>query len=156
MATTELIKQLREETGVSVMECKKSLEEAGGDIESARKILQKRGADIVAKKADRTLGSGVIASYIHNDNSIGVLVELLCETDFVARNEEFKAVAEDIAMHVAAMHPHQIEEGEDALLSQPFIKNPELTVKNLLEQTTQKFGENISLSRFVRYALLKE
>lgn len=105
MITTEHVKVLRDQTGISVMQCKKALEEAGGDMEKALIILRKKGGDIAAKKADRTLGAGVIASYIHGTGTVGTMVELSCETDFVAKNEEFKTLAHDIAMHVAASNP---------------------------------------------------
>lgn len=104
MITTEVIKELREQTGVSVMQCKKALEEAGGDVAKALVILQKKGAEIAAKKGDRTLLGGAVAAYVHG-NSVGALVVLRSETDFVAKNEEFIALARDIAMHVAAMNP---------------------------------------------------
>jgi elongation factor Ts len=105
MVTTDTIKELRDRTGVSVMQCKKALEEAGGDIEKALIILKKKGADSVAKKGDRTLASGAIAAYVHSTGSVGTMVELACETDFVAKNPEFKQLAYDIAMHVAAQNP---------------------------------------------------
>jgi len=100
--TTEMIKQLRDRTGVSVMQCKKALEEAGGNMEKAIAILQKKSKDIAAKKSDRTLGAGIVASYVHATGTVGTMVELLCETDFVAQNEEFKTLARDIAMHATA------------------------------------------------------
>jgi len=103
--TTELIKSLREETGVSVMQVKKALEESGGDKEKALVILKKKSGELAAKKADRTLGAGTIAAYVHSTNNVGALVELSCETDFVSKNEEFKALAYSIAMHVAATNP---------------------------------------------------
>jgi elongation factor Ts len=103
--TTEQIKELRDITGLSIMQCKKALEEAEGDISKAGILLQKKGAGISAKKADRTLGAGVVSSYIHSNGSIGALVELSCETDFVSKNEEFKALAYNIAMQVAATNP---------------------------------------------------
>ena len=103
--TTEQIKELRDLTGVSVMQCKKALEEAGGDMEKAVIILRKVSKAAAEKKSDRILGAGVIATYVHGEGSIGTMVELLCETDFVSRNEEFKALARDIAMHIAAMNP---------------------------------------------------
>ncbi|MDD5050538.1 MAG: elongation factor Ts [Candidatus Pacebacteria bacterium] len=105
MITTEQIKALRDETGISIMQCRKALEEAGGDKEKALIILKKKGGDIAAKKADRSLGASIISSYVHSNGKVGALVELSCETDFVAKNEEFKALAYDIAMHAAAMNP---------------------------------------------------
>ncbi len=103
--STELIKQLRDATGVSIMQCKKALEEVEGDIEKAKVILQKYSKAAADKKSDRTLGAGTVASYIHQGGSVGVLVELMCETDFVSKNEAFQALAKDIAMHVAALGP---------------------------------------------------
>jgi elongation factor Ts len=103
--TTELIKELRDATGLSIMQCKKALEEAEGDISKAIILLQKKGAGIAAKKADRSLGAGRIVSYIHSTGNIGTLVELLCETDFVAKNEEFGVLAYNIAMQIAATNP---------------------------------------------------
>lgn len=158
--TTELVKQLRDMTGVSVMQCKKALEETGGDIEKAKALLLKNSADIASKKSARTLNAGVVSTYVHSTGNVGTMLELLCETDFVAKNEEFKALARDIAMHTTATNPKFIkesdapaEEKDAVLLNQPFIKNPEVTIQNLLESATQKFGEKIELSRFVRYSV---
>ena len=103
--TTELVKQLRDKTGISVMQCKKALEETGGDMEKAVVLLQKKSAGIGAKKSDRTLGAGVVSAYVHSTGNVGTMVELLCETDFVAKNEEFKTLARDIAMHATATNP---------------------------------------------------
>lgn len=105
MITTEQIKQLRDQTGVSIMQCKKALEEAGGDAEKAIVILRKKSGDISAKKADRKFGAGTIQAYVHSNGTVATLVELNCETDFVANNDEFKNLARDIAMHVAATNP---------------------------------------------------
>ncbi len=109
MITTEQIKQLRDKTGISIMQCRQALEEAGGDMDKALVLLAKRGGDIANKKAGRTLGAGVIGAYIHG-GAIGAMVKLQCETDFVARNPEFKLLAEDIAMHVSAMSPEYVSE----------------------------------------------
>ncbi len=103
--TTEDVKKLRDETGISIMQCKKALEEAGGDFKQAVVILQKRSGATAEKKSDRTLKAGTVASYIHAGGSVGAMVEIACETDFVSKNEEFQAFARDIAMHVAAMNP---------------------------------------------------
>lgn len=105
MITTEQIKELRDLTGVSIIQCKKALEEAGGDKEKALVILRKKSGDIAAKKSDRTLGAGVIASYVHGNGNVGTMIELSCETDFVSKNEEFRALAYDIAMHITASNP---------------------------------------------------
>ncbi len=108
--TTEDVKKLREQTGVSIMQCKKALEEAGGDMSQAIVILQKKSGATAAKKSDRSLGAGTVSSYIHAGGTVGSIVELACETDFVAKNEEFQALAKEIAMHVAAMNPQFLVE----------------------------------------------
>jgi len=190
--TTEQIKELRDMTGLSIMQCKKALEEAGGDISKAAILLQKKGAGIAAKKSDRNLGAGKIASYVHSTGNIASLVELLCETDFVAKNEEFGTLAYCVAMQVAATNPlylkmsdipeatrkeaeevfakevegkpedmkAKILEGklnayfkEKVLLEQSYIKNPEITVENLIEAFIQKFGERTEIGRFVRFGV---
>lgn len=191
MVTTEQIKRLRDETGVSVMLCRKALEESGGDPEKAKVILRKRGAVAVGKKEGRALGSGTVAAYIHHGGTVGAMVELGCETDFVSGNDGFKELAHDIAMQVAAASPEFLKrddvsgEAKDAarevlrkevegkpkplqekileaklaayfaektLLEQPFIKNPDITVQNLIESAVQKFGEKIEVVRFARFA----
>ena len=136
-------------TGVSVMQCKKALEEALGDMEKAKEILKAISKSVSLKKADRELKSGVISSYIHGEGVVGVMVELLCESDFVAKNDGFKQLARDIAMHIAAMSPENTEE----LLGQEFIKSPEKTIKNLLEEAAQKFGEKTEIGRFARFSV---
>lgn len=152
------IKQLREETGLSFAQIKKALDEAGGDKEKARAVLSQYSEAQAAKKADRELAAGVVSSYIHSTGTIGALVELGCETDFVAKNEEFVALAKDIAMHVCAMAPTSLanEDGlgeETALLMQPFVKDPSMTVEHKLQNAIQKFGENTKITRFTRYSL---
>ena len=149
MINAQQIKELREKTGVSVSVCKKALEEAGGDMEKALTVLQRESAKSAEKKADRILGSGVVEAYVHNNKKVGVILELKSESDFVSGNEEFRALAKDIAMHIAASSPSDLNE----LLGQPYIKNPAVTVKELLNQAVQKFGEKIEVSRFVRYNL---
>ena len=129
MITTEQIKELRDATGISVMQCKKALEEAGGVMEKALIILRKKGGDIAAKKADRTLGAGVIAAYIHGNGSVGAMVELSCETDFVAKNEEFKTLAYDIAMHVAASNPTYLKAADVGEVDKEKVK--EVFVKDV-------------------------
>lgn len=133
--TTDQIKKLREETGVSVMQCRKALEESDGDIEKAKIMLYKISKQSADKKSDRTLGSGTIASYIHGNGGVGVIVELLCETDFVARNDDFKALARDIAMHVAAMAPEytKIEDVKE----EDKVKAKELFEKEVADLPTQ-------------------
>lgn len=141
------IKQLREETGLSMMQCKQALEKAGGDKGKALEELRAMAGAIAGKKGDRALGSAAVVSYIHGGGKTGVLLELSCETDFVSGNEEFKTLARDIAMHVAAMHPMTREE----LLAQPFIKDGERTIEALVQGAIQKFGENTVLSRVTWY-----
>lgn len=149
MITTEQIKGLREATGLSIMECRQALEEALGDKDKAVVLLQKRGAEIAEKKRSRNLGAGVVVSYIHTGETVGVMLELLCETDFVAKNPEFKSVARDISMHIAAMNPSDIEE----LLGQPFIKDSGQKISDLLNNTVQKFGERTEVGHFVRFSI---
>lgn len=149
MATVEEIKSLREETGLSVMQCQKALDEAGGDKEKAILILRKAGAEIASKKGGRSLGAGVVASYVHTGETVGVILELMCETDFVAKNPEFRNIARDIAMHIAAMNPADLAE----LLEQPFIKDPSQKISDIINGTVQKFGERTELGRFVRLSL---
>lgn len=149
MISTEDIKALREETGLSIMECQKALEEALGDKNKAIMLLKERGAEIAAKKSTRSLGAGTVVSYIHAGETVGVILELLCETDFVAKNAEFKSVARDISMHIAAMDPRDTAE----LLEQPFIKDPGQKISDLINNTVQKFGERTEVGRFVRFSI---
>lgn len=188
------VKELREATGAGMMDCKKALIESEGDLEKAVAHLRKQGLSKAAKKADRTANEGLIYSYIHPGNKLGVLVEINCETDFVARTEDFQNFAKDIAMQVAAASPLVVERGqldpdlmekereiyktqalnegkpekvvekivdgrmekyfqEVVLLDQPFIKDQDLSVKDLLTTAVGKMGENIIIKRFVRYRL---
>lgn len=181
---------LRDKTGVSVMQCKKALEEAGGDVDKAEVILRKRSGAAADKKADRELGAGAVATYVHS-GEIGAMVLLSSETDFVARNEEFAALARDIAMHVAAANPTYLSDqdiAEDArvaatavfteevkdkpeemrekilegklasyfrdqvLLDQPFIKDDTKTIRDLVSEASQKFGERVEITRFARFS----
>ncbi len=149
MITTEQIKELREATGLSIMQCRKALEDASGDKNKAVALLKEKGAEIATKKGSRTLGAGIVTSYIHTGETVGVMLELLCETDFVAKSPEFKSVAKDIAMHIAAMSPADTTE----LLGQPFIKNPEQKISDLINNTVQKFGERTEVGHFVRFSI---
>jgi len=159
--TTDQIKALRDETNVSVMKCKQALEDAQGDMDKARSILKEQSAAAASKKSDRELGAGTVASYIHAAGSVGTLVEIMCETDFVSKNDEFIKMANDIAMHIAAMSPSAIKtedapegtEPESILIDQTFVKNPDLTIKGVLDQATQKFGERVEITRFERFAI---
>ncbi len=138
------IKTLRESTGLSFNEIKKALDESDGDEIKAREVLQKLGVQMAAKKSARQVKEGVVESYIHNTRKVGSIVELLCETDFVARNVEFQKLAKDMSMHIAAMKPGSVEE----LLEQPFVKDQDLTIKELINQSIAKLGENIQIGRF--------
>ncbi len=190
--TSANIKELRDKTGISVMQCKKALEEADGDMDKAVIILKKKRSEAADKKSDRELGAGAIGSYLHNTNEVAALVFLGCETDFVSKNEEFVALARDIAMQVAANNPAfiskdqvpeeilkkaeevfgaevlgkpaemqaKILEGkmasyfkEQILLEQPFIKNPETTIKEMINGAVQKFGENVSIVKISRLSV---
>ncbi len=192
--TTEQVKALRDHTGVSVMQCKKALEEAGGDAEKAIVILRKKSGEISAKKGDRTFKAGTVQAYIHSNGTVGTMVELNCETDFVANNDEFKTLARDIAMHATATNPKFLTaaeisdadkkvasevfskevEGKPAemkekilqakldtyfaemvLVNQPFIKNPDATIQNLIDAAVQKFGEKMAVGRFQRFKVLE-
>ena len=128
------------------MECKKALEEAGEDEGKALKILGEKGKEKALKKAGRKAGQGLIEAYIHSNGKIGVILELNCETDFVAKNEEFKQLAHDIAMHIAAFEPEDNKE----LLSQPFIKDEQKTIQDLINDAVAKLGENIKIGKFLR------
>jgi elongation factor Ts len=194
MATMEQIKALREKTGAGIVEVKKALEEAGGSEDHAIRILRERGAAKAVKKTEREAKEGVVAMYLHSNGRVGAIVKLFCETDFVARNDEFQALGRDIAMHVTAMNPAVVspeevsaevvekersiwveqlkQEGkpeelaekilagkekkfreESALLSQPFVKDPSKTVRDLLSESVQKIGENIQVGSFTRYEI---
>jgi elongation factor Ts len=190
--TSAQIKELRDKTGISVMQCKKALEEAGGDMDKALIILKKKRSEAAEKKSDRELGAGAVGTYTHNTNEVAAMVLLSCETDFVAKNEEFIALAKDIAMHVAALNPkfisrdevdaialqkakevfaeevkdkpaemqEKILEGklssyfkEQILLEQPFIKNGDTTIGELVNGAVQKFGENVIVSEIQRLSV---
>lgn len=157
MITTEQIKDLRDRTGVSVIQCKKALEEAGGDIEKALVILRKKSGEISAKKGDRTFGAGTVQAYIHSNGSVGSLVELVSETDFVSGNEEFKALARDIAMHVAASNPtfitkEEIDEKTRATATEVFAaevkdKPKEIQEKILAGKLDTYFSEQVLMNQ---------
>lgn len=190
----KLIQELRNRTGLGMMDCKKALEATGGDIDNAVDELRKKGAAIAAKRSGKDTQEGLVYAYIHPGDQVGVLLELNCETDFVARNEEVKKFAKDISMHIAAMKPlylipedidekflehekeiikaqladagkpekivNQIMEGKlkklysnICLLPQPFVKNDQLTVQEVLQELMAKTGENIKIKQFVRYEI---
>ncbi|MEW6573033.1 MAG: translation elongation factor Ts [Bacillota bacterium] len=190
----KLVKELRERTGVGMMDCKKALVEAGCDIEKAIVFLREKGLAAAAKRAGRTASEGLVSAYVHPGNRIGVLVEVNCETDFVAKTDDFQGLVHDIALQIAAARPEYISredvppetierekeilrvqalnegkpekvvekmvEGrlekffkENCLLDQSFIKNPDITVQNLLHEAVARIGENIVIRRFTRYEL---
>jgi elongation factor Ts len=192
--SAQQVKELRERTGAGMMECKKALQESNGDLERAIDILRAKGASKAAKRAEREAKEGTVASYVHMGGKIGVMVELNCETDFVAKNEQFQRLARDVAMHIAASNPMAVDaasiapdviereravyteqvkgegkpekmwdkivEGklnkfykESTLLGQPFVKDPDKTVADLITEASAKTGEKIAVRRFVRYQL---
>ena len=145
----DTVKKLREETGLSFAEIKKALDANGGDETAARATLSARSAEQAAKKADREIAAGSVASYVHSSSMMGAMVKLGCETDFVAKNDEYKALAYDLAMHVCAMNPESMDE----LMTQAFVKDGSLTVKEKLAGAVQKFGENVQLVEYTRYSI---
>lgn len=162
--SVDTIKSLREETGAGIMDCKKALIEANGDSMIANGLLKKKGLAIVQKKAGRTASKGLIESYVHGGGRIGVLIEVNCETDFVARTDDFKELAHNLAMQVVAMDPtyisnNDIPQGEETeanqtcLLLQPYIRDQQLIVQDIINEVIAKVGENIQVRRFVRYEL---
>jgi elongation factor Ts len=192
--TSAMVKELRDQTGAGVMDCKEALEASGGAIEAAVDYLRKKGLQAAAKRSARSTREGLVGSYIHGGGRLGVLVEVNCETDFVARTDEFQALVRDIAMHIAASNPqyiarqdvppevtnkerHILEEQaktagrppevipkivegrlekyfqEVCLLEQPFVKDPDLSVGDLIKAKIAKIGENITVGRFTRFAL---
>ena len=190
--TSKMVKELRDKTAAGMMDCKKALTETAGDMEKAVDLLRQKGLAVAAKRAGRATSEGVVETYIHAGGNLGVMVELGCETDFVAKNDDFRAFARDIAMHIAAVNPVSVtretvpgdvvarEKGiyvqqaldsgkpeaivekmvtgkiekflaEICLMEQKFVKNPDLTVQDLLNELVGKMGENISIKRFARF-----
>ncbi len=195
--TTQMIKELRDKTNAGMMDCKKALTETGGDMEKAIDLLRQKGLAVAQKRAGRATSEGVVESYIHAGGKIGVMVEVNCETDFVAKTDDFKTFARDVAMHIAAVSPvavrreevpadlverekaiytqQAIDSGkpehiaekivtgrmekffaENCLLEQKFVKNPDLTIQDLLNDLVAKMGENITIRRFTRYQVGEE
>jgi elongation factor Ts len=189
-----MVKQLREKTGAGMMDCKSALIEVGGDMEKAIVFLRKKGLATAQKRAGRAMTEGTIQSYIHMNAKLGVLVEVNCETDFVAKNDEFQGFAKNIAMHIAASNPlgitpedisqeviekekeiyraqaldlgkpenvlDKIVDGklkkfyqDNCLMNQPYVRNPDISIADLLNELIAKIGENISIRRFVRYQI---
>ena len=170
-ALLEQIKKLRQETSLGISECRKALEDSKGDLIKAAQILKKRGAELAAQKSDRAAKAGRVASYVHFDHKIGVLLEVNSETDFVARNEEFIKFSSDAALHIAAMNPEYIKRDDvpqeilkeqadpdafyktSCLMEQSFVRDPSLTMQDYLNSIVAKVGENIVVRRFVRFQL---
>src|SRR5437660_1797874 len=156
--TTELIKELRGITGAGIMECKKALEDAVGDLTKAQQLIKERGLALAEKKAGREASQGLIECYVHAGR-IGALIELNCETDFVARTDDFKTLARELAMQVAATNPTRISseessaDGDVPLLDQPYIRDPGKTVQDLVSETIAKTRENIVIRRVARFEL---
>lgn len=148
----EQLKKLRKETEVSLADCRKALEETNGDYGKAMTWLKKHGIEKAAKKEDRQTSQGLIECYIHQNGKIGSMAEILCETDFVARTSDFKNLAHEIAMQIAAMNPKNVE----TLLKQEYIKDQSMTIENLIKQTIAKLGENIVIKKFQRYEIGNE
>jgi len=162
--STKKIKELREQSGAGIMDCRSALLDAEGDIEKALEVLKEKGLLKAQKKAERATGQGLVEAYIHTAGRIGAMIEVNCETDFVARTDEFKEVAHCLAMQVAALSPQfiseeeipegaEVESQEVCLLLQPYIKDPNKTVRDVIMETVAKVGENIRVSRFTRYEL---
>lgn len=147
--TTEEVKKLREATGARIMDCKKALEEANGDFNKALKLVEEKGLARAEKTTDRETKAGFIANYVHMTGMTAALVEVVCETDFVAKNQEFRDLAREMAMQVVAMSPEDVP----ALLEQEYIKDPSKTIGGMLKSLSGKIGEKMEVRRFVRYEL---
>lgn len=142
------VSKLREMTGAGIMDCKRALDDAGGDFEKAKALIMERGMVKAEKKADRATGAGILEAYVHN-NRVGVMLDLRCETDFVVRSDPFRALAKELVMQIAAMNPADAAE----LLAQPYIKDPSMTVEQLIKSVIAKVGENMRVEKFCRYEL---
>lgn len=162
--SAETVKKLRDLTGAGMLDCKKALEKTGGELDKAKEILRKRGIAIAEKKAAQETRQGLVEAYIHPDGRLGALVELNCQTDFVARTDGFRALAHELAMQVAATDPQhvapdELPAGSDGnpeelcLLAQPFVRDPSRTIQDLINDTIAKTGENIRVRRFARFHL---
>jgi elongation factor Ts len=159
-ATTEQIKELRERTGAGIMDCKRAIDEAGS-MDGAEKLIKEWGLAGVSKKAGREANQGLVESYIHAGGRIGALVEVNCETDFVARTEDFRGLVREIAMQVAAMNPSRVSADQPSsdgqsdvpLLEQAYIRDPSKTIRDLVHEGIAKLGENIVVRRFARFEL---
>jgi len=148
MVTIDQIKQLRENTGLSISECKKALEEAKGDFDKAKEILKKWGREFAKEKEKKETGQGVVESYIHFSKRVGAMVELGCESDFVAASEDFQKLAHELCLQIVAVSPEEVP-----LLEQPWIRDETKTIKDLIKEHIAKFGENIVVKRFARFEI---
>jgi elongation factor Ts len=144
----EQVKTLREQSGISVQECQRALNEAGGDLEKAKEILRKWGKAVAEKKAAREVKSGLVETYVHPNKKVGVMMEIDCETDFVAKADDFKSLAHELCLQAAGFADEEMP-----FLEQPWIKDPGRTVKDLIQECIAKVGENITVKRFVRYQI---
>ena len=149
MVNIDTLKKLRLETGISIAECRKALEETDGNYNKAIDWLKKQGIEKAEKKSDRATSQGLIESYIHQNGKVGSIAVVLCETDFVARTEDFKHLAHEIAMQIAAMNPKDV----DTLLKQEYIRDSSVTMESLIKQTVAKLGENIVVKEFKRFEI---
>ncbi|MDQ3239216.1 MAG: translation elongation factor Ts [bacterium] len=147
--SAELVKELREKTGAGIMDCRRALDATNGDIAKASEVLAAKGIEKAGKKADRVTGSGAVFSYIHGVGRVGVLLEIGCETDFVAKTDDFQSLGKELGMQISAMNPSTLDE----LLEQPYIRDSKLTINDLVKSSISKLGENILVKRFVRYEL---
>jgi len=150
--TVQQLKELRQLTGAGMLDCRQALEQAGGNIEQAAETIRRQAAAEAAKRAARITGQGQVGSYIHHDAKVGALVEVNCETDFVARTEDFRALVRHVAEQVAAT-PSDALESEAALLAQPWIRDPSRTIGDLVNETSARTGENVRVRRFARFRI---
>ncbi len=149
MTTVDQIKKLRYGTGAGVMEVKRALGDSGGDLEKAKKLLQERGVAKAQKKTDRKAADGLVATYVHATGKIGAMVEVFCETDFVARTEDFQKLAKELAMQAAATDPKNAEE----FLGQEYIREPNKKIQDLINEVIAKVGENVKVGKFIRFQI---
>jgi len=149
MATIDQIKELREATGISISECKKALEQAAGDMEKAKVFLREWGREVAEKKKERAVGQGLIVSYVHGNGKVGSLVAVKCETDFVARSEDFKNLCHELALQVASLEAESVED----FLAQQYIRDSSKTIKDLIGEYIARLGENIAVEKFTRFQI---
>ena len=162
--SSEAVKELRELTGAGMLDCKRALEEAGGDFEKAKEILRQKGHAAAAKRAERATAEGLVQAYLHHNGRVGALVEVNCESDFVARTDDFRELVKNIALHVAGASPQfvaaeDVPEGTEGdprelcLLLQPFVRDESVSIQEMVNEAIRKTGENIRVRRFARFEL---